>query len=56
MNSAIDGTLKGNSIRETLQILFTDENFHQYVTFDRIGFATISNNRITAKIGVVKLD
>ncbi|QEN04305.1 HD domain-containing protein [Thiospirochaeta perfilievii] len=48
IDEAISGTLKGYGIKETLSEIFTNINFKRYISFDRIGFATINKDRIIA--------
>lgn len=48
IDDAISGTLKGYGLKETLEEIFNNKNFKRYIDFDRIGFATIQDNRVVA--------
>lgn len=50
IESAIDSTLLGHGITDTIDSLFNNDKFREYIRFDRIGFATIDDNWVKLKI------
>lgn len=48
IDEAINVTLKGYGIKETLEEIFNNDKFQKYINFDRISFLTIKNDKIVA--------
>lgn len=56
MDNSIKTTLKGYNLKTTLQNLLNDEEFQSYLSFERIGFATIENDYFLADISLSTID
>lgn len=55
IDNTIIGTMKGYSIKETLEELSNNEDFKKYINFHRIGIATVEKEYFVAGLSINKI-
>lgn len=55
MDNTIIGTMKGYSIKETLEELSNNDDFKKYINFHRIGIATVEREHFVAGLSINKI-